>query len=145
MIKYAGLDVHKRVVEACVLDAEGQILMRERFDLSPSKLSRFARRYLGAEAKVAVEATTNTWAIVRLLKPHVGEVVVSNPLATKAIAQAKVKTDKVDALVLANRLRSHEETVWYVGLKDQGHVFRDKSALDAYHQIAAQFLAQLAQ
>jgi transposase len=105
MIKYAGLDVHKRVVEACVLDAEGQILMRERFDLSPSKLSRFARRYLGAEAKVAVEATTNTWAIVRLLKPHVGEVVVSNPLATKAIAQAKVKTDKVDALVLAQLLR----------------------------------------
>ena len=32
-------------------------------------------------------------------------VVVSNPLATKAIAQAKVKTDKVDAHVLAQLLR----------------------------------------
>ena len=56
---------------------------------------------LGREAKVVIEATTNTWAAVRLLKPHVGEVVVSNPLLTKAIAQAKIKTDKVDALVLA--------------------------------------------
>jgi transposase len=35
----------------------------------------------------------------------VAEVVVSNPLQTKAIAQAKVKTDKVDALVLAQLLR----------------------------------------
>lgn len=105
MIKVAGLDVHKRVVEACVLDGDGQILARERFELSPAKLIGFAQRYLGAEAKVALEATTNTWAIVRLLQPHVGEVIVSNPLATKAIAQAKVKTDKVDALVLAQLLR----------------------------------------
>ena len=30
---------------------------------------------------------------------------VSNPLATKAIASAKVKTDKVDSLVLAQLLR----------------------------------------
>jgi len=35
----------------------------------------------------------------------VARVVVSNPLVTKAIAQAKVKTDKVDAHVLAQLLR----------------------------------------
>jgi transposase len=104
MLLYAGLDIHKRVVEACVLDAAGQILRRDRFDLTPAKLTAFAR-LLGAEAKVVVEATTNTWAVVRILKPHLAEVVVSNPLATKAIAQAKVKTDKVDALVLAQLLR----------------------------------------
>ena len=33
------------------------------------------------------------------------KVAVSNPLTTKAIAQAKVKTDKVDAMVLAQLLR----------------------------------------
>ena len=54
---------------------------------------------------MALEATTNTWAVVGVLRPHVGEVVVSNPLQTKAIAQAKVKTDKVDALILAQLLR----------------------------------------
>ncbi len=54
---------------------------------------------------VALEATTNTWAIVRLVKPHVAEVVVSNPLRARAIADAKVKTDKVDAFVLAQLLR----------------------------------------
>ena len=40
-----------------------------------------------------------------MLRPHVAKVVVSNPMATKAIAQAKVKTDKVDAHVLAQLLR----------------------------------------
>ena len=32
---YAGLDIHKRVVEACVLDASGQVLRRQRFTLTP--------------------------------------------------------------------------------------------------------------
>jgi transposase len=34
----------------------------------------------------------------------VGRVVVSNPQKTRAIAEAKVKTDKVDAAVLAQLL-----------------------------------------
>jgi transposase len=55
---------------------------------------------------VALEATTNTWALVGVLRPLVKEVVVSNPLRTRAIASAKIKTDKVDGLVLAQLLRS---------------------------------------
>ena len=51
------------------------------------------------------EATTNCWAVADALRPHVARVVVSNPMATKAIAMAKVKTDKVDAHVLAQLLR----------------------------------------
>jgi transposase len=52
-----------------------------------------------------LEATTNCWAVTDALRPHVSRVLVSNRLATKAIAQAKVKTDKVDAHVLAQLLR----------------------------------------
>ncbi len=105
MITFCGLDVHKRVVEACLVDASGQVVHRQRFDLTLANLTTFARRHLGQKAKAALEATSNTWAIVRLLRPLVGEVVVSNPMQTRAIAQARVKTDKVDALVLAQLLR----------------------------------------
>jgi transposase len=104
MILYVGLDIHKRIVEACVLDAAGQIVRRVRFDLTPANLTTFALS-LGPQARAVVEATTNTWAVIRLLKPHLAEVIASNPLKTKAIAEAKVKTDKVDALVLAQLLR----------------------------------------
>ncbi len=105
MIRYVGLDVHKRIVQACVLDDSGAVVLRHRFTLSRETLVEFARALLTKEDRVVLEATTNTWMVVQTLKPWVAEVVVSNPLATKAIAAAKVKTDKVDALVLAQLLR----------------------------------------
>ena len=42
-----------------------------------------------------------TWAIAELLSEHAGRATVSNPMRTRAIASAKVKTDKIDARVLA--------------------------------------------
>lgn len=113
MIRFVGLDVHKRLVEACILDPNGQVLLRHRFTLTRKTLVEFAQKYLTAEDKVVLEATCNTWAVVAILKPFVAAVVVSNPLLTKAIASAKVKTDKVDALVLAQLLRcDFLPTVW---------------------------------
>ena len=104
-IRYVGLDVHKRVVEACIVDAAGKVMLRERFALSRRILERFAGTMLRPTDRVALEATTNCWAVTDVLCRHVARVVVSNPMATKAIAMAKVKTDKVDAHVLAQLLR----------------------------------------
>lgn len=103
---YVGLDVHKRVVEAAVLDAHGQLVGRERFAATCEALERFAHEWLTGDDALALEATTNTWAIVAVLQPHVARLVVSNPLLTRAIAQAKVKTDRIDARVLAELLRA---------------------------------------
>jgi transposase len=105
MIRYVGLDVHKRVVEACIVDHAGKVVQRERFALYRSALETFAKCVLRPGDHVALEATTNCWAVADVLRPHVTRVLVSNPMATKAIAQAKVKTDKVDAHVLAQLLR----------------------------------------
>lgn len=112
-MRFVGLDVHKRIVEAAILDADGRVVERGRFDCTRDTLTRFAQERLRPDDKVALEATTNTWAVVTLLQPHVAAVVVSNPLRTKAIAEAKVKTDKVDALVLAQLLRcDYLPAVW---------------------------------
>jgi len=63
--------------------------------------------------EVAIEATCNTHAIVRLIAPRVARVVISNPMKTRAIAEAKVKTDKVDAEVLAQLLAAdYLPAVW---------------------------------
>ena len=51
--------------------------------------------------EVVLEATGNTGVIVRLLMPFVRRVVVANPLQVRSIAWAKVKTDKIDAALLA--------------------------------------------
>jgi transposase len=105
MIRYVGLDVHKRLVEACFVDQAGKVVWRERFGLNRLGLKTFAQCVLRPGDHVALEATTNCWAVADALRPYVARVVVSNPMATKAIAQAKVKTDKVDAHVLAQLLR----------------------------------------
>ncbi|MDQ7005866.1 MAG: IS110 family transposase [Acidobacteriota bacterium] len=102
---FVGLDVHKKVVEAAIIDQDGKLVQRDRFPCTRSELLNFAKRFLSPEAELALEATTNTWAVVDILQPFVSQVVVSNPLRTKAIAEAKIKTDKVDALVLAQLLR----------------------------------------
>jgi transposase len=103
--RFVGLDAHKQTVVACILDALGRVVMRLQFDCTREALLAFAHRHLTAQDKVVVESTTNTWAVVSLLRPLVAEVVVSNPYRTKAIAWAKIKTDKVDAYVLAQLLR----------------------------------------
>ena len=106
MLRFVGLDVHKRVLQICIIDAQGKVLWKERLEeFDREKLLEFARTKLTLQDRVALEATTNTWAVARLLRPFVAEVVASNPLTTKAIAQAKVKTDKIDAEVLAQLLR----------------------------------------
>jgi len=102
MVRYVGLDVHKRVVQACIVDQAGKVVHRERFALCRRTLETFATEVLRPTDHVALEATTNCWAVADALRPHVARVVVSNPMATKAIAQAKVKTDKVDAHVLSD-------------------------------------------
>ena len=62
---------------------------------------------------MAIEATCNTHAIAELIEPRVARVVVSNPQKTRAIAEAKVKTDKVDAEVLAQLLAAdYLPAVW---------------------------------
>jgi transposase len=46
IIRYAGLDVHKRVVEACLVDPSGQIVHRARFALNRHTLKLFATKIL---------------------------------------------------------------------------------------------------
>lgn len=103
--RYVGLDVHKREITACMVDAQGKQRKTIRFPLTRQRLLTFAKHTLQPTDHVALEATTNSWAVADVIRPHAARVVVSNPMATKAIAQSKVKTDKVDAAVLAHLLR----------------------------------------
>ena len=113
MTRYIGLDVHKRFVEYCVLDAAGKKLTRGQTPCVRSSLEVFATKILQPTDHVALEASTNAWSVVAILRPHVARIVVGNPLRTKAIAEAKIKTDKVDAEVLAQLLRcDYLPSVW---------------------------------
>ena len=95
-----GLDVHRSFAQVAELK-DGVLRQRGRLDLVRHKVLEFARTLSPDDDEVVLEATGNTMAIVRLLKPHAGRVVIANPLQVRVIADAKVKTDRIDAAVLA--------------------------------------------
>lgn len=106
MTRYVGIDLHKHLIVGHVVDAAGKKVDTFRYEsVTAATLDHIGRTRLKPEDQVVLEATTHCWAVVRALEPFAARVAVSNPMATKAIAKAKVKTDKVDAAVLAHLLR----------------------------------------
>ncbi len=105
MRRCIGLDVHREFAEVAIWE-DGVVRQVGQIATTPEAIRLFADS-LCSQDEVAIEATCNTHAIARLLERHVGRVVVSNPAKTRAIAEAKVKTDKVDSRVLAELLAAN--------------------------------------
>jgi hypothetical protein len=89
-----GVDVHREFAQVAVWQG-GVVRQAGRFPATPEGVRAFAQG-LGPADEVVLEVTGNTWAIATVLASRVGRVVVSDPAKTRAIAEAKVKTDKVD-------------------------------------------------
>jgi integrase len=99
LVRTLGLDVHKRFTEVAVHEG-GEVRSLGRVETCPEQL-RLLAGSLGRDDHVVIESTSLAWPVAALFAEHVGKVTVSNPLRTRAIASAKVKTDKVDARTLA--------------------------------------------
>jgi transposase len=102
MVRFIGMDVHREFAQLAVLE-DGLVRDEGKIGVTPEALRSWAAG-LRPDDEVALEATGNSDAIANLLTPLVARVVVSNPSKTRAIAEAKVKTDKVDARILAQLL-----------------------------------------
>jgi len=98
-MRVIGLDVSRTVAEIAYLE-HGRVHSGGRIGVERDPLRRFAKG-LRATDHVVLEATGNTAAIAEALKPFVGRVVIANPLQVRLIAEARIKTDKIDAAVLA--------------------------------------------
>ena len=113
MLRFVGCDVHKRTAVFTILLSDGTLFATYTVPVTREALAAFAERQLTGEDRLAMEATTNTWAVAGVLRPFVKEIVIGNPLKVRAIAEAKIKTDKVDSRVLAELLRcEYLPVVW---------------------------------
>ena len=93
-----GLDVHKRYSYVAVVNETGEIVEEKRIEKQKS-LQKFASKYKGAKA--VIEATSNYRFIYDVLENYV-EVKLAHPYKTRAIAEARIKNDRLDAKMLAN-------------------------------------------
>lgn len=105
MIRIIGLDIHRMFAEAVMLD-DGKLIRLGRIGLTRKPLEAFART-LTHDDHVVVEATGNAAAVTEVLAPHVGRVAIANPRQVHLIAKARIKTDVIDATVLARLYASN--------------------------------------
>ena len=102
---YVGLDVHKEFCQACVMNKSGLVISNERFLSTQDALDKFLDRFEDAEF---VLESTGIWEFIyEGIEKRGFEVVLAHPLKVRAIAEARVKTDKADAETLAHLLRAN--------------------------------------
>ena len=104
-MRIVGLDIHRVFAEAVMLD-DGVVKRLGRVGMTRDHLAAFART-LTHDDHVVVEATGNASAVADVIAPHVGRVVIANPRQVRMIAHAKIKTDTIDATVLAKLYASN--------------------------------------
>jgi transposase len=105
-----GLDLHRDFCEIAICE-DGVVRSAGRVAMTPEALEALAAS-LEPTDRVALEVSGGAWEVARILEPHVNRVVVVSPDDT-GIAQARTKTDRLDARTLASLLWKGElEAVW---------------------------------
>jgi hypothetical protein len=103
---FVGMDLHKSYLQVAVLDGKGRVVKNSRIHIDLSKVGRFFDRIGGSgdngDVKVVMESSCVWYNIYEYLSEERQlDVSLSNPFKTRAIASAKIKTDKLDAVKLA--------------------------------------------
>ena len=111
--RYLALDIHKHYSVVAGVDFEGQVVV-EPVRIEHADLEGWLKKHIQPTDYVVIESTTNAWHIYDLLEPLAEKVWVANPIKVKQIAQARVKTDIRDTLILARLLAANMVPVIWV-------------------------------
>lgn len=104
---YAGLDVHQEHTVATVVDEKGNPVLERRVPTTEEGFQLlFARLREKHCIKAVFEASRNWPYPASLLRSQGVEAVMAHPLRVRAIASARIKTDKIDSKTLAHLLRA---------------------------------------
>src|SRR5512139_4044561 len=103
---HIGLDMHKKKTAVAVVDDSGEVVeRRELWHDRPEEMSAYFDGF-GGDGVATVEATRSWYWFVEFLEERGLEVKLAHPLKVRLIAEARVKTDRIDAGILAQLERS---------------------------------------
>lgn len=125
---YLGFDHHKRWTQAVATDERGLILREARVANDRPTLAGFLKD-LPKPWKGVVEAGPTWGWIFDTLEGLGVEMIVAHPLKVRAIAEAKIKTDSIDARMLAHLLRTDLIPRVYVpgkGTRERKMIWRER-------------------
>ena len=104
-MEYTGLDVSKESVVAVWKDNEGNTVREGKYPNTNKGLEELAALLLGCKAAVE-SSTSGQYVYERLSKLNV-QIVMANPAKIRLIYESDKKTDRADAEILANLLRTN--------------------------------------
>ena len=93
--RYIAIDIHKHYLVVGGMNSQKEWVLRTR-KVRMSRFPEWVQKNLNSIDAVVIESTSNAWEIHDLIAPLVGKIVVANPLKVGQIADAKVKTDRLD-------------------------------------------------
>jgi len=101
---YIGLDIHKNSCVATQMDGQGKVVRREKIGTDKEEIEEF---FSSIEKGKIVMESTGIWEYFYEILDSLGfDVTLSNPVKMRIIAEARIKTDKVDSGILAHLLRA---------------------------------------
>lgn len=102
---YTGIDLHKKTAFLTTVDEAGAVTCQEKLSCHREAFRLYFRCQPGSHRAV-VETTTGWYWVSDLLREEGVDLKLAHAKHLKAIAYAKVKTDKVDSETLAQLLRT---------------------------------------
>ena len=115
---YVGVDNHKKFSYMSVMDEKGIVVKEGRVVNTKEAINKFLGKEYTKDTSAVLEAGRNWTVMYDWLEEELDEVKLAHPLKVKAIAEAKIKTDKIDAKTLAHLLRCDLVPEAYVCDKD---------------------------
>lgn len=100
MERYLGFDVHKASTTCVVLSAQGKRVQRDRMETNGEALVGYVKGLTGELSICLEEGEWSEW-LAEILAPHARQVVICG-----AERRSGAKNDRIDAAVLAERLRT---------------------------------------
>jgi transposase len=100
-----GIDLHKRDLVIATVDAQGAEVQQKRVRAREADVLRYFSGLPGPHRAV-VESTGSWYWLADLCRGYGIELTLAHARKLKAISSAKIKTDKVDSLILAQLLRA---------------------------------------
>lgn len=138
--EYIGIDLHQAFFQVCAITSTAEQRWEQRWPTTEGGIAALLTR-CGRHSRVAVEASSPTWAFVDRIVDHVGAVTVVDPRKTRIKAGYAAKTDRLDARRLADALRRDS----VVGIYYPSPAIRDVRELGRYRCHLARLQASLKQ
>lgn len=102
------MDLHKSTTTFCAMNKEGEVLREQKIPTTQPEVTKFINSFgKNQKISIALEPVSQWYVYLDLLESLGADTHLAHPRKLKAISTSSSKTDKLDARVIADHLRTN--------------------------------------